>query len=419
LELAREAFERTKVLGDAYDDLGRSYANLTSTLLIAGHAEESLERATEGIAWAKSVGAWGGYGRFISGNAAEAAVELGRWDEAEALLDDLLVHDAVGVNRMGTIAAGGLFLAHRGRIEAADDLLHEGRTLVEPLQEAQFTAPVFIGLVELALIRERPEQASALAAEGIERLHRTEDRYYVAYLLAIASRAEADLAETARARRDPHTAERAAKRAAAYAERLAALRKAAESPETFGGRLTTYAAVGAAEATRSRGVPDPEGWQAAVTVSRAGGAWLTAYSRYRHGEALLGAHASRREAESALSEAFEEASRLKAAPLVAWIEALARRARVSIQAAPATTAVAASVDPSGNPGVAPDETGLTTREREVLGLVAEGFTNRRIAETLFISESTAGVHVSNILGKLGAASRTEAAAIASRLGLID
>jgi DNA-binding NarL/FixJ family response regulator len=62
--------------------------------------------------------------------------------------------------------------------------------------------------------------------------------------------------------------------------------------------------------------------------------------------------------------------------------------------------------------------GLTSREREVLALVAEGYTNRRIAETLFISESTAGVHVSNILGKLGVATRTEAATTATRLGLI-
>ena len=49
--------------------------------------------------------------------------------------------------------------------------------------------------------------------------------------------------------------------------------------------------------------------------------------------------------------------------------------------------------------------------------MAEGYTNRRIAETLFISESTAGVHVSNILGKLGVATRTEAATVAVRLGL--
>ena len=63
-----------------------------------------------------------------------------------------------------------------------------------------------------------------------------------------------------------------------------------------------------------------------------------------------------------------------------------------------------------------DRYGLTPREREVLELLAEGRTNKQIAETLFISESTAGVHVSNILGKLGAANRVEAAAIAYRMG---
>jgi len=62
---------------------------------------------------------------------------------------------------------------------------------------------------------------------------------------------------------------------------------------------------------------------------------------------------------------------------------------------------------------------LTKREREVLDLVAGGATNRQIAERLFISENTAGVHVSNILGKLDASSRTEAAAIAVRLDLVE
>jgi len=62
---------------------------------------------------------------------------------------------------------------------------------------------------------------------------------------------------------------------------------------------------------------------------------------------------------------------------------------------------------------------LTPREREVLAMVAEGKTNREIGTELFISESTAGVHVSNILAKLGVASRTEAAAIAIKSGLFD
>jgi DNA-binding NarL/FixJ family response regulator len=63
--------------------------------------------------------------------------------------------------------------------------------------------------------------------------------------------------------------------------------------------------------------------------------------------------------------------------------------------------------------------GLTPRELEVLRLVAEGRSNRQIAEALFISAKTASVHVSNILAKLGVASRVEAAAVAHRLELFD
>src|SRR5690606_17944692 len=60
---------------------------------------------------------------------------------------------------------------------------------------------------------------------------------------------------------------------------------------------------------------------------------------------------------------------------------------------------------------------LTLRERQVLELVAEGLTNRQIGERLFISDKTASVHVSAILRKLGASSRTEAAVRAGELGV--
>ncbi len=55
---------------------------------------------------------------------------------------------------------------------------------------------------------------------------------------------------------------------------------------------------------------------------------------------------------------------------------------------------------------------LTKRERDVLGLLVEGKTNKAIAETLFLSPSTVRDHVSQILAKLGAGNRTEAAIIA-------
>ena len=62
---------------------------------------------------------------------------------------------------------------------------------------------------------------------------------------------------------------------------------------------------------------------------------------------------------------------------------------------------------------------LTPREAEVLALVADGGSNRDVGQRLFISTKTASVHVSNILAKLGARSRTEAVSIARRRGLLD
>ncbi len=62
---------------------------------------------------------------------------------------------------------------------------------------------------------------------------------------------------------------------------------------------------------------------------------------------------------------------------------------------------------------------LTRREHEVLGLLAEGLTNRQIAERLVVSEHTVHRHVTNILRKLGLPSRTAAAAYAVRAGLLD
>ena len=62
--------------------------------------------------------------------------------------------------------------------------------------------------------------------------------------------------------------------------------------------------------------------------------------------------------------------------------------------------------------------GLSGREREVLALIVQGRTNREIGERLFISQKTVGVHVGNILSKLGVSGRVEAAMVAVRLELV-
>jgi len=122
---------------------------------------------------------------------------------------------------------------------------------------------------------------------------------------------------------------------------------------------------------------------------------------------LLAEGGTRADAAEVLNPGMATARRLGAEPLLAAMLALVTRARLPVeQQTPEVDAVAPSP-------FAP--LGLTTREEEVLRNVAAGFTNRQIAKELFISESTAGVHVSNILRKLNVSNRIQAAAVAHQL----
>ena len=137
-----------------------------------------------------------------------------------------------------------------------------------------------------------------------------------------------------------------------------------------------------------------------------------AYASWREAEARLALRSgSREEITRVLRAARDSASALGARPLLSEVEQLATRARIELKQEEAEPSPAEPLRPE----VA--KLGLTTRELEVLGLIAAGRTNRQIAEALFITEKTAGAHVSNILGKLGVAGRVEAARIAMRLGL--
>jgi DNA-binding NarL/FixJ family response regulator len=99
---------------------------------------------------------------------------------------------------------------------------------------------------------------------------------------------------------------------------------------------------------------------------------------------------------------------------VAELESLAARARLALSA-PADAEVAGPIleEPARE-----NPFGLTPRELEVLMLVARGATNREIGGELFMAEKTASVHVSRILAKLDVRSRTQAAAVAHRMGLV-
>ncbi|GGB88079.1 hypothetical protein GCM10011314_29880 [Knoellia flava] len=150
-----------------------------------------------------------------------------------------------------------------------------------------------------------------------------------------------------------------------------------------------------------QGTPPPVGdmvaaWHESVDAfERYGHPYETARSRARFAAVLRASGdvaGARREADLAR----EVATRLGAGPLLRELDAL--------ESAPAT----ATDDPYA----------LTPREQEVLELVARGLSNGQVGAQLFISTKTASVHVSRILAKLGASSRTEAAALARERGLV-
>jgi DNA-binding NarL/FixJ family response regulator len=106
-----------------------------------------------------------------------------------------------------------------------------------------------------------------------------------------------------------------------------------------------------------------------------------------------------------------------------WAALMAVRAGLTVLDGGFAPAALAGDTPGGAPpGLGPARgaggSELTAREREVLALLSRGLSNKQIAERLAISDHTAKFHVNGILGKLGAATRTEAVVIAARRGLV-
>ncbi|HEX2755519.1 MAG TPA: LuxR C-terminal-related transcriptional regulator, partial [Candidatus Limnocylindrales bacterium] len=170
-----------------------------------------------------------------------------------------------------------------------------------------------------------------------------------------------------------------------------------------------------AEATRLHRRADPDAWVACVLAwEHLRRPYPVAYASWREAEARLAARGDPALAETALRTAHRIAELLRAEPLAREVVALATRARLTLETSEPGQAARTPAAPDDEARL-----GLTAREREVLTLVALGRTNRQIAAELFISENTAGVHVSNILGKLAVTGRGEAAAVAYRLGLVE
>ena len=108
-----------------------------------------------------------------------------------------------------------------------------------------------------------------------------------------------------------------------------------------------------------------------------------------------------------LTALVDEATRLGVEHQADAARALAARAAVRL-----------GRKPGSDSRSTPERLGLTEREIQVLGLVAEGMTNREIGTALFLSPKTVSVHITNVLRKLDVPSRRDAARLARGLGLV-
>ena len=324
----------------------------------------------------------------------------GKWDHAQEIADGFPVR--VTIPPEAYLSSMALFID----VARGNPAVEERRAWIEPFWSVRGWDPFIAhGLfAEHALWQGDTEQALAEAQASID-IDSVPPWGYSPSVIrpaAVALSARADRAVQARAAGDDPAA---AAELAAAGELLRIAREGAAFPKRprfiLGPEGRGWLARAEAEYRRAAGDNDPQAWQAVLEAFGLAYMYEIARTRWRLAEAL--AEAGRRdEAEEQWRQAANTADGLGAKPLRRVLDDLARRARIGTAPSLPDGAVLAS---------------LTSREREVLRLIAAGRSNREIASVLFIAPKTASVHVSNILGKLGASSRTEAAAIAHREGL--
>jgi DNA-binding CsgD family transcriptional regulator len=384
----RDALE----LSPSGEETARAYLHLGELLRVRGDHAQALEAMVDGEREAARLGLRGSFGHFMYVNGADDLFRLGRWDEAAERLAEAATMDlSRTASALRRATAGQLHVA-RGELDAAR---RELQAAADDGLPAEFLAPLAGARAALALAE---GDHAAAAAHVTGALNGVEDPFYTSPLYSLGVRAEAERAESDRAhRRQPAMA-----RARELLSALDALVEGAVSPDA-----QAHRALARAEFARVQGEESALAWrEAAEAFDALAEPYPAAVARRHEAEALLIGSGEREPAAWALRRARDTATRLGAASLLRAVEALARRARLDLADAPS---------PPRSP--VDDSSGLTAREAEVLGLLAEGLTNREIAARLFISVKTVGAHMAHIYAKLDVHSRVEAARHAHRLGV--
>jgi DNA-binding CsgD family transcriptional regulator/tetratricopeptide (TPR) repeat protein len=463
----REALGLARELDDP-DVAFRASLNLTTALALFGRRDEAIKVTRDAIDRAREDGLEVAYGNSLRGNIAEALFNAGRWAEARETIRTALEWSPDAVAFADASMTAAMLEVETSVDERAASLLGWRPLEIDHAPDPQLEVPATRAAASFALWRGDVADARRAVERGWALVRRAEDWALAARMAATYLEVQAAVAADARERHalpEISGARQRGKRVLAEVEtvlRASGVPPGAPSRHEADANLASVRAFGA----RLDGRDDPVLWDAAAQAwERAGEPYQVARARWRQAEAALpgkDARVARAAARGPLLEAARIARELGARPLLRELTNLASRALITLpEAAPAEAspgrpvmapevrarAVAsarsagagepiASRDggrepsPVSDSGIAaafaPDEAGgrekeafgLSRREREVLALIAEGRTNREIGERLFISQKTVGVHVGNILAKLGASGRVEAAMVAIRLELV-
>ena len=436
--------ERT---GDAAA-VGRAYqawADLLSGPL--GELHEGVEIARQGVARMRDLGLARSAGVRLLATTANGLFRLGRWSEASDAVDEAWALSPTGADALEVRLARCRLQVGRGEFVAADEDLRavdllaldgtgEDTVVDDPATDdpadavadpgdttdpappaprrgtvaSRYRVPLLTLRSGVEMWRGRPDLARDLVARGLDVAeHTPDDVFLVAPLVWHGLRAEAEAVAHGMA-----TDRAALDRLALHVANLE--RRVPHTLPALRRTVLAYVRMCHAEAGRAAGASDPVAW---AQVAQAWSALLhpypASYALLRRAEALLATGAQRPEAARALRTAAETATAMGAAPFLDEIERLARRARLDVVHAGDAVVTTREDAPGAATRRAPELSSLTSREHEVLAVLADGLSNRQIAQRLYISERTVAVHVSRVLAKTGTRSRTQAAALLQRV----
>ncbi|HTK45831.1 MAG TPA: LuxR C-terminal-related transcriptional regulator [Patescibacteria group bacterium] len=474
-----EALALARELDDP-DVAFRAALNLTTALALFGRRDEAIEVTREAIDRARADGLEVAYGNSLRGNIAEALFSAGRWAEARETIRTALEWSPDAVAFADASMTAAMLEVETSVDERAASLLGWRPLEIDHAPDPQLEVPATRAAASFALWRGDVADARRAVERGWALVRRAEDWALAARMAATYLEVQAAVATDARERHalpEISGARGRAKRVLAEAEtvlRTSGVAPGAPSRHEADANLATARGF----AARLDGRDDPVLWDSAAQAwERAGEPYQVARARWRQAEAALpgrDARVARAAARGPLVEAARIARELGARPLLRELTNLAARALITLPGAeaadggspgrpvmapdiasrdvaaqagrggkataadraarsgepianraagepiPAASAsgIAAAFAPEDGAKRDKEAFGLSRREREVLALIAEGRTNREIGERLFISQKTVGVHVGNILAKLGASGRVEAAMVAIRLELV-